>query len=64
MWIKIPYAMEQQGVNQPSYNGGSDDPHAARDSDGVDADKEAADDPHDGDELGAHLDGASAATRP
>ena len=54
--------MEQQGIDKPSNDGGCDDLDATRDSDGVDGENEADDDPHDGDELGAHLDVTTAAT--
>ena len=60
----LPDAVEEQDIDERSYDGGRDCLGAARHSDGVDGDEEAADDPHDGDKLGAHLDGATAATRP
>ena len=60
----LPDAVEEQGIDERSYNSGRGCLDAARHSDGVDGDEEAAHDPHDGDKLGAHLDRATAATKP
>ena len=60
----LPDTVEEQGIDESSYDGGRDHLDAARHGDGVYDDEEAADNPHDGDKLGAHLDGATAATRP